>query len=213
MIDLSLSLALGRTDTLHVPPSTQQACANVAMQLHRRQSEARSFGVTSAQAREGRSTIAAGLAIALAMTIGRRSVLLDLNPLRPGPTSDRPAFPEGGVLDVSDAIEWVIPDLGVLSARLWPSTNGTLTRLAARDIVEQLRALDVTLIADLPLAPPIGHADRYADLFDSVVLVVRAGSTPVDLVRRAADSLPDPLVVLNGTSSAIPRWLQGVGRR
>lgn len=212
MIDVSLSLALERDEPLHVPPTIQTSCASIVMQLRRREPEALAIGVTSARTREGRSTIAAGLVIAQATSVGRRSVLLDLDPDHPRPPAE--VLQTDQAVSVEGRIDWVLPELGVLAVHPWLNARGSLTRAAAQDVMDQLRALDVAVVADLPAVPPAGTADRFADLFDVVLLVVRSGLTPLDEVKRASDALPEPpLVVLNGTKSAIPRWLRGEGRR
>ena len=45
-------------------------------------------------------------------------------------------------------------------------------------------------------------------MFDTVVLVVRAGVTSLDAVRASLKFLDqEPVVILNGTKSSVPRWL------
>ena len=70
------------------------------------------------------------------------------------------------------------------------------------------------LILDLP--PLLNH--RYSPLVagvaDAIVLVVRAGVTPIGVVREALALLEDrpPVgVVFNGPRSSLPGWWPGRG--
>lgn len=113
---------------------------------------------------------------------------------------------------VWDFVAWSNPDLGVL--RLGDRLDADrLTQDQVRAMLAELRSHEVDVVADLACLPPKGTGDQVADLFDVIVLVVKAGSTSADDVRRASLFLAEPpMVLLNRTASAIPRWLRG-GRR
>ena len=55
-----------------------------------------------------------------------------------------------------------------------------------------------------------GPGARVAGLCSSVLLVVRAGATSLDHVRRAAAELDHPPVMLNRVTSSLPRWMNGM---
>lgn len=70
------------------------------------------------------------------------------------------------------------------------------------------------MILDLP--PIINHSysTLAASVADAVVLVVRAGVTPADVVREAIARLedrPPQGVVFNGPRSSLPTWWPGRG--
>jgi len=56
------------------------------------------------------------------------------------------------------------------------------------------------VVLDAPPALALADAGRLATLADGVVLVVKAGETPRDIVRLAVETLGDRLlgIVLNG---------------
>lgn len=193
-------------------PEILASCAQALRAIRAQRPDAQSLGVTSALRGEGRSTVAAGLALADVRSLGRRAVLLDLD-------TDR--WPSGPSIDawsgeiptrVWDFIEWANADLGVLrlGGLIDPSE---VTRAHVGGVLAQLLDHEVDIVADLANLPPGGSGDQFASLFDAVVLVVKAGSTSEDDVRRASLSLVEPpVLLLNRTRSALPRWLRGVRR-
>lgn len=208
----AVSHADGRVAMPRTSPEVVAACAQALRAIRASGSDPQTIAVTSARRGEGRSTVAAGTAIADVRSIGRRAVLLDLDVDR-----WRGSVPlDGGPRDVPtriwEFIEWVSSDLGVL--RLGGRVDAErLTQAQVGGILAELLDHEVDVVADLACLPPNGSGDQFAGLFDVVVLVVRAGSTPEDDVRRASLVLSEPpFVLLNRTASAIPRWLRG-GRR
>lgn len=199
-------------ELLRVDPSIELACRDVLRRVRER--GGRSIGVTSADRNEGRTTIAWGLATANWGAGRRPTVLLDLA----SGEADRPdriglSDVLSGNLSILDAIEWVAPDLGVITAGDSVSAS-SVGGPGSIFVVRDLEAAGLDVVADLPALPPVGVGDRLAALFSVTLLVVRAGSTELELVRQAAATLPEnPLVVLNGTSSAIPTWIPGLGAR
>lgn len=197
-------VALPRTS-----PEVLAACAQALRAIRARGAEVQAIGVTSALRGEGRSTVAAGLAISDVRSMGRRAVLLDLDSdHRRGHSAN-----ESGDHDlptrVWDLVEWANADLGVLRLGGHLDTS-TLTRAQVGGVLAELLHHEVDIIADLACLPPKGSGDEFAGLFDVVVLVVQAGSTSEDEVRRASLSLGEPpVVLLNRTASAIPRFLRG----
>ena len=67
------------------------------------------------------------------------------------------------------------------------------------------------LIADLPPLAPGTAAIRIAELFETLVLVVRAGGVDTQQIQEATSLLTQkPFVILNGTRSALPSWLRKI---
>ena len=114
-----------------------------------------------------------------------------------------------GEARVLDAVAWVAPHLGVLRATAsFDGASTLVSRFRASSALADLLSAGYAVVADLPPLPPAGAADRVAGMFDTVVLVVRAGVTSLDAVRASLKFLDqEPVVILNGTKSSVPRWL------
>lgn len=178
-----------------------------------------SLAVTSALRGEGRTMVAAAAAAVQARTYRRRSVLLELDIENPALALRFALDPQPGVAElltgeasVAECIHWLDDRLGILPAGD-PSdaADDLLARLPAAGLLGQLLDQADTVVADLPPLPPAGAATYLTTPFSAVLLVIRAGVTPVDRVRQAVDSLPEsPAVILNGTGSAVPRFLRTV---
>jgi len=71
-------------------------------------------------------------------------------------------------------------------------------RIAAT--VDALRSSFPLVLVDAPTALFLSDGSHLAASMDGIILVVRAGETPRDLVRMAIDALPQRLlgIVLNG---------------
>ena len=174
------------------------------------------IGVTSASRREGRSTIAAGLARVLRDEHQQSTVLLELDP---GAQSSASAFPghDGpGLVDVLDGavgtcecVRWLGPGLGVLTVGLVHDVPEMLSRFRHSQVLRDLEAAGHAVVADLPPLPPHGGADRVVDAFADLVLVVRTGVTPRTALQSALGTLGrTPVVVLNQKATSVPRWLR-----
>lgn len=193
-------------------PAMLAACSDALRKIPVRERDVHTIGVTSSRRGEGRSTVAACLALADVRRLGRRCVLLDLDTdgWKRGPASG--GVPKRLPSSVRKLIDWANADFGVL--RLGDQVDGgELTRAQVGSVLAELLDHAVDVVADLSALPPVGSGDQFAGLLDVVVLVVQAGSTSEDVARRASLSLAEPpVVLLNRTRSAVPRWLRGRGR-
>lgn len=175
----------------------------------------RTVAVTSTVRGEGRSTLAAGTTLVLREDTDRRTVLVELDLERPSLAATlglarQPGVSEvlAGELPVWDAITWW-DGVGVLVAGSVVDSSAQLGQFVRQRVLDDLVGAGLSVVADLPPLPPSGRGDRAAPSFDLTLLVVRAGVTPLPGVRAAARSLSaPPAVVLNETSSAVPRWLR-----
>lgn len=168
--------------------------------------------VTSARAKEGKTTIAANLAIVAARIPGRGGVLVDADPRGRGVLRafGQRATAEGlleSLQTSKDPAEYVMQfSLGALDVVPLGVPSSDAAELIASDrmgaALDSLRGTyaDSTIIVDgsavLHSADPL----VLARLVDGVVLVVRAGVTPRHEVQRVLDLLgPDRVlgVVLN----------------
>lgn len=178
----------------------------------------RMIGVTSAIRGEGRTTIALGLAEAAALDHGLRVLVLDLDGAeRPGIATrlelcDRPGIAEllRGTITFEQATQPVTSRLSVLAAGdLAEGTSRQLQAGIRAGLLNDLRSHCDLLIADLPPLLESGLTRAGAVEFDRIVMVVRAGMTPLATIRDAAQTLgSEPAFILNGAHSSLPRWLR-----
>jgi Mrp family chromosome partitioning ATPase len=198
-----------------VPSEVAAACSRVSKRLG--WGALPSLAVTSALRREGRSTVAAGLALAQRNVFRRRTVLVELDAIAPSlaATLGVPAGPGladavRGEASVCDCITWAVDGLGVLPfGNVGEEAHAFLSRLRESGVLQDVVELCDVVVADLPPLSPVGPADIVAELFGAVVMVVRAGSTPLPVVTAAAEGLIEPpAVILNRAGSALPKWLQ-----
>lgn len=177
----------------------------------------RTVAVSSCGRGEGRSVVAANLALTAARD-GREVLLVEGDLLRPSLERllDLPPGPglaelAEGKIDLGQAITRV-HGLAVLRAGdvRDPAAVARSPRLAAA--LDTLRSSFALSVLDAPPALALGDAGRLASWADGVVLVVRAAATPREAVRLAVEELSDRLLglVLNGVDEpGYARYLRG----
>lgn len=176
----------------------------------------RTVAITSCARGEGRTVTAANLALSAARD-GRDVALVECDLRRPSAAALFDLAPGPGLAevvegraDLSQALARV-GGLAILPAGDASDVAAVLRspRLAAT--MDTLRASFSTVVLDLPPALALSDAGRLATTADGIVLVVRAGETPRDVVRMAVDALPERLlgIVLNGVEeSGYGRYLR-----
>ena len=165
--------------------------------------------VTSPLPREGKTTIALGLASASA-ALGRRTVVVDLDLRRPAllevmhhPVAelDAVAYLEGRAkLFEVVGTDAILPRLHVIGVAHEPADPGGLVASAAmRELIAELRTNYDVVVINAPPVLPVHDALVLAGLADATLMVLRWGKSRPDAARVAADRL-GPLmtaVVLN----------------
>lgn len=175
------------------------------------------IGITSAISGEGRTTVALGLAQALAIDLTTPVVLAEADLERPALAPHFGLPPAPGLCEVlreectlEETMRDVSENLAVITTGM---VNGAAPRLlhalSEREPFHAIRPRNTTVIVDLP--PIINHSYSalVAGITDVIVLVVRAGVTPNDVVQEAVARLDDSVpqgIVLNGMRSSLPRW-------
>lgn len=178
---------------------------------------ARVVAVTSAGRGEGRTVTAANLALTAAQE-GRSTVLVEADLRRPSIAALFGLAPRAGLSDVLDGTAELgqavvrTGGLAVLCAGTVRDAAAALRSPRAPAIMEQLRAAYEHVILDAPPALAFVDGDRIAGAADAVLLVVRAGMTPRQVVQFALEALGDRAagIVLNDVdAAALPhgRWL------
>jgi Mrp family chromosome partitioning ATPase len=198
-----------------LPATLLQGCREIVQRIS--PSGSRSLGVTSAVRGEGRSSVAAGIALVEWLDHERRTVLIDLDLTSPSlhqhfGLSEGPGINDltEGHVNVEDYLQPIVGDVWLLSAgRSNVDAPRAVSRLAGSTILSQLSEWADTIVFDLP--PLLGSPDGIAAarLCATPIMVVRAGATPIPQVSQAVELLvAPPPVVLNGVRSAMPRWLR-----
>ena len=186
----------------------------------------RRIGVVSASQGEGKSTVALGLARALAVNGPHRVLLMEFDLRRP--TLDRAlglSAPEAGLRqyleeEADSTVTVRRPEAGgfwVLSAG-----DGSLARpevLTSPRMGALLksaeRVFDYTVV-DCPPLLPVADAVVFQDHIDGFIFVVRARHAPRETVERAAALLkPERIcgVVMNGHRDILPSYREYAYRR
>jgi succinoglycan biosynthesis transport protein ExoP len=178
------------------------------------------IGLTSAVPNEGKSTIAASLAQAIAQS-GSRAILVDCDLRNPSLTASLAPVAERGLVDVISGraalndVVWTDPTTGmtflptVMKSRV-AQTNEILASDATKKLFNTLRLMYDYVIVDLSPLAPVVDVRATANLVDTYVFVVEWGRTHTSVVRRTLESAPtvtDNLlgVVLNKTDMKLLR--------
>jgi Mrp family chromosome partitioning ATPase len=197
------------------PPDVVEACRHALRRMNA--SHTPTIGVTSCLREEGRSTIAASMAVA--EHSDRSTILVELDLERPalarriGLDESRPGVAD--ILRNQARIEDCLQptrsdDLRVITAgSVGDDSDELLLHFGTSGLVEGLRRFADTVVADLPPLSPVGRATSMADRFTAILLVIRSGAAPTDRVRDAVEELPEPpAVILNAYKSPLPRGLR-----
>ena len=197
--------------------------ARLHADIERASSPSRCFvvGVTSAVYGEGKTTVAMNLAGTMAQNSLQRVALVDCN-LRNWDLQTRLNLPpckglvdvlEGGEDDLSNIIQKTELDNFTIIPAGRAATNPARQARSPLlgEVLNALRMQNDFIVMDLAPALPVADTRVLAKSVDGIVMVVRAGVTPREIVARAIEAVGNDRVigvVLNGTESAMPRWLQ-----
>jgi Mrp family chromosome partitioning ATPase len=79
------------------------------------------------------------------------------------------------------------------------------------EVINALKMSSDYMVLDMSPVLPIADTKVMAKLLDGIVMVVRAGVTPREMVERAIEAVDSDRVlgvVLNGVESSMPKWMQ-----
>lgn len=177
----------------------------------------RVLGVTSCTPGGGSTTIAAGLALALARSSKDRVLLMDLDPAHGSAHRVFGVNPSSGLVDIladgqgNKAL--VERNLYLVPATPEETSTSLSVTERVRGMVEKMVQSNYDFIVlDMPPVSDISLALRTAGMIDAVVLVVENEKVDVELARRTRDLLLREKiklmgVVLNKRRSYVPHWL------
>jgi capsular exopolysaccharide synthesis family protein len=197
--------------------------ARLHADIERAASPSRCFvvGITSAVYGEGKTTVALNLAGTIAQNSEQRVSLVDFN-LRNWDMQSRLGLPPAaGLVDVLEGSEddlsailqrTELENLNIIPAGRAAANPARLVRSPRLgEVVSTLRSMNDFIVLDMAPVLPVADTKTMARHLDGVVMVVRAGVTPREIVARAIDAVGGDKVlgvVLNGVETAMPKWLQ-----
>lgn len=169
--------------------------------MTRRGKKIQVIGITSTRPNEGKSTVAAALALLMAHA-GTRVILLDCNLRNRSLSAELAPTATSGILDVTtgtvslSAITWTDP---LSRLAFLPAGNSSrpiyvsdaLTSDTLGKMFEALRKTYEYVIVDLPALTPFSDVRVAAHLLDSLILVVESGRTSTGVVERALNACSD----------------------
>jgi capsular exopolysaccharide synthesis family protein len=158
----------------------------------------KALAFTSAQSGEGKTTTAVNAALALGRGGRNKVVLVDADLRRPGVHKMLGLRPREGLCDVVagratlGGCLWRFgqDELYVLPAGNVPDDLGT-TLYSARlgEVLGELKSRFDFVVLDCPPVLPLADVPTLCRDLDGAVMIVRAGSTPRELVGAAVDAL------------------------
>lgn len=155
------------------------------------------IGLTSAQPGEGKSTVAAALALFMARS-GAKVVLLDCNLRTRSLSAALAPTAERGVLDVLSGaasvreIAWIEPATQLVFLPIGNSSRPICgSEIVASErldgLFRSLREAYEYVIVDLTAVTPFAEVQAAVCALDSLIFVIEAGRTNIDLVKRGLD--------------------------
>jgi len=161
--------------------------------------------------------VAQALALIQANDYRRRVVLLELDLENPALAEQLRLAARPGLAELAQGSSAMSEVLQPFGPRLAAITAGASLPAAGAGILEQLRGgvlravqqeADV-VVMDLPPLITSPYGRQAAQMAEQLVMVIRAGITPLPRVKEAIDSVsPAPAILLNGVHSSLPRWMQ-----
>jgi Mrp family chromosome partitioning ATPase len=177
----------------------------------------RRLGVTSTLREEGRTSVALAMATVQHAEFGRRVILLDMDFEKPSLARRHDLDPWPGLAELGRGevrLEQVLQPVTegvslVAAGRMGDQASREVAEIVTSGLVGELSQRADVVVADLPPLLGSGIGPVAARAFEDLLLVVRAGITPVARVKEAsADLHVEPNVLLNGAYSSLPRWLR-----
>lgn len=182
--------------------------------------EARSILITSSTMEEGKSTIASFLAIAISQFGNRSTILIDADLRKP--TIDKlfglkccPGLNEllQGKANLLENIRpTILTNLKIITGGMpTGDADKILEHQSLKDLLNQLKSTFTFTLVDSAPVMMLPDALNLSRVVDGVVLVVKAGVTPKEVVKRASETIKDSGgnllgVILNNVSGALPDY-------
>ncbi len=166
----------------------------------REQQELRSLLITSAMPAEGKTFVSANLAFALSSQKENRVLLLDADLRKPRAHVLLGAPPSPGL---ADYLNGSVDEYGIIQKAsrenlfLIPGGNmaanpgDLITGSRMKSLMDRLTSVFDWVIVDSPPSVPVADAHVLSALCHGTLMVVMAGSTPLDLAQKAVQQFQD----------------------
>jgi Mrp family chromosome partitioning ATPase len=177
------------------------------------------IGITSARRVEGRTTMAIGIASAMAIDLGVPVVLIEVDLMNPGlhrllgiPAEPGVAEYLRGECDIGAAVRRISDDLFVLPAgNAHHDAARLIRRLTTADLHQRLDSSGAALVFDLPPVLDSSFGVLASSMAETLIFVARSGRSTIPQTKEALSRLEIERVhsiVLNDASPLFPRWLR-----
>ncbi len=190
------------------------------LKIARAERDVKSVMLTSASTGEGKSTVAAYLAIACSKHRGARTVLLDLDLRRPRVHELFGLKKRKGVADIlvkkvsakSCLKPTIYPNLQIItSGRDSDNVSELLNNQHLSELFAELRFYYDFVIIDAPPVIPVSDPLMLSSDIDGAIFVIKAGKTQKPVIHRALQLLKDARiealgVVLNNMHHVLPYY-------
>ncbi len=181
-------------------PASREQYRQLAATLHNAQgvSGVKAVMIASAVGGEGKTLTAANLALTFTESYQRSVLLVDADLRKPSLhryfAGDQPheqiAAAAAAPRYWTQHVRQVTPRLGILSRKAPSSAPmAELTSARMRELIQEARDSVDWIVVDTPPIALLPDASLLASVVDGAVLVVKAGSTPLELVKRALEAL------------------------
>jgi capsular exopolysaccharide synthesis family protein len=176
--------------------------------------------VTSSTIEEGKSLISSFLALTIAENSQLKVLLLDTDLRRPMINVLYKLPLENGLYDllehnakIPDLLKSTsVPELKIITAgKLKGSPTAVLNPTRLHEVFEELKFYFDFIVVDSPPVIPVSDPLIIANDVDGVLMVLRAGSTPKEVAKRAINLLQNSKinvlgVVLNNIEDVLPYY-------
>jgi capsular exopolysaccharide synthesis family protein len=176
--------------------------------------------VTSSTVEEGKSLISSFLSLTIAENSHQKVLLLDTDLRRPMINVLFKLPLENGLSDllegkakIQDLIKSTpVPELKVITAgKVKGSPTAVLNPTRLHEVFEELKFYFDFIVVDAPPVIPVSDPLIIANDLDGVLMVVRAGSTPREVAKRAINLLQNSKIkvlgaVLNNIEEVLPYY-------
>lgn len=182
----------------------------VAIDLNKGVRSSEVLGFTSSLPNEGKSTLAAALALLIAQA-GGRVILVDCDLRNPSLTRTLAPSAKAGILEVisekaaiEDVLWWSDPKINlaflpaVMKSRV-AHTSEILGSAAIKTLFDELRQRYEYIIVDLSPLAPVVDVRTTAHFVNSYICVIEWGKTKIDVVKKALAEAPGVYENLLGT--------------
>lgn len=189
------------------------------LNLMQKQSGIKTVLVTSAVPQEGKSFTTCGLAGVIAQELGKRVVVIDADMRKPGSGRDLCLNGNSSRVGIAQVLSREVDLRKALlksnSREFWFLPSGDIPRNpsellsspAFEELLKSATALFDWVIVDSPPIFALSDAGLIAPLCETVLLVVRANSTPTKLIKESIDRIGREKIcgiVLNRQQQVLP---------